>query len=87
VVKGTEEAITKLLHDAPTEGGALSKEGAIKRKKLLKQKARFVALKARVFDATICQIFAEMLGSVCHTDHDYIEDGHDQTVRFTSNIS
>ena len=88
-----EKAIAELLKNAPIEENASSRRRQDTSKeskytlKELKGKARFVAIKAKIFEATICQIFAEMLGSVCHTDHDFIEDGHDQTVRFTLSTS
>jgi hypothetical protein len=43
--------------------------------------------KAKGFQARISQIFAEMLGSVCHTDNNYIVEGQYQTVTSTFNQS
>ena len=53
----------------------------------LRRKAKVVAINKRIFHVATCQIFAEMLTTVCHTDFDYIEDDHEQTVRFTLTVS
>jgi hypothetical protein len=64
-----------------------SRADRAKRQALERKRARALIIKDRVFDARISQIFAEMLGSVCHTDNHYIEDQHEQTVRFPLHMS
>jgi hypothetical protein len=77
VRRGLDEAVREALKEMPE-----ATSGTSANRKLLRRKARHTTMKARKFHATICQIFAEMLGAVCHTDNDFIEDEHEQTVRF-----
>jgi hypothetical protein len=82
VQQGVEQAVNDLLDTMPEAASSSNEE-----RTLLRRKARCAAVNKRIFHVATCQIFAEMLGTVCHTDNDYIEDGHEQTVRFTLTVS
>ena len=86
MVHGMEKEVMDLLKGISQDAHG-SRADRAKRQTLEQKRVRALIIKDRVFDARISQIFAEMLGSVYHTDNDYIEDQHEQTVRFPLHMS